>query len=187
MLNNKNITIPNVLTLTSAACGLLGIYLMLQDLIQLAIIFLVSCDIFDTLDGYVAKKFKMYSPIGKDLDSIVDAIVFLVPPFIMLLNYESLVLSLSSVLLVFAGTYRLARYNTETSVKGKVKGLIASQPSHYIYLAVLLNLNTIALTAICLISSIFMISSFLTQEKYTNWASRIMIATNLTIALFSFF
>jgi phosphatidylserine synthase len=86
-----------------------------------------------------------------------DAIVFLVPPFLLLLRYDSLELSLSAILLVFAGVYRLARYSVEEKVSGKVKGLIASQPAHYIYLSILLGASINFLIILCLIASIFRI------------------------------
>lgn len=184
MFKNKNITLPNLLTLMSATCGLLGLMFISQKAFTLAILILVFSDVFDNLDGYIAKKFKMYSPIGQDLDTLVDAIVFLVPPYFFLLQYESFLLTFSSLLLVFSGLYRLARYNVEPSIPGKVKGLIASQPSHYIYLAILLGANASLLTAICLVSTVLMVLPFYSPAKYTNWASQLMIAVNLSLALF---
>ncbi len=183
LLGNKNLTLPNLITIASAASGLIGLYFISKDYVLFAIIFLTACDIFDTLDGVVARKFKMFSPIGQDLDSLVDAVVFLVPPFMLLLGYQSLWLSLSSILVVFAGLYRLARYNVEPSKKGYVKGLIASQPAHYLYMSILLGANSWTLAIICLVSSILMVAPVYTPEKYTNWASRIMIIGNLGLSI----
>lgn len=185
MINSvhPNITIPNFITLMSAVSGLIGIYYISQTNIPLAIFYLVLCDIFDTLDGYVARKFHMISPIGMDLDSLVDAIVFLIPQFLIFLSYKSLTLTISSILVVLAGVYRLARYNVEPSVKGKVKGLIASQPAHYIYLSLLLGLNTNFLIVLCITSSILMILPFYTNEKITNTASKLFIVLNLIFSL----
>lgn len=184
MFKNKNITIPNLITLTSATCGLIGIYFISKDLIFPSILFLASCDIFDTLDGFIARKFKMYSPIGQDLDSLVDAIVFLLPPFFLLLRYESLILLLSSILLVFAGVYRLARYNVEKKSPSKVKGLIVSQPAHYIYFSLLLGASVNFLIILCLITSLLMVAPFYTSEKYTDIASKVMIFLNLVGSVF---
>lgn len=183
LFGNKNVTLPNLITLASAASGLFGLFLISKDKIIFAIIFLTACDIFDTLDGVIARKFRMFSPIGQDLDSLVDAIVFLVPPFMLLMVYQSLWISLSSILVVFAGLYRLARYNVEPSRRGYVKGLIASQPAHYLYLAILLGANTLTLGLICLVGSILMVVPVYTPEKYTNWASRLMIVCNLGLSV----
>ena len=136
----KNLTIPNCITYGGLLFALIGIYLLINNQIILAIIFLTLTDVFDIADGYIARKFKMFSPIGGDLDSLVDVIAFAVPPFIIALIFGSNLLIASSVFMVGCGIYRLARFNVEKTVSGYRKGVSISPPVHLIYTAILINI-----------------------------------------------
>ena len=63
------------------------------------------------LDGYITRKFNMKSPIGSDLDSLVDVFAFVIPPFIIALILDINLLLISSAFMVDYGVYRLARFN----------------------------------------------------------------------------
>ena len=80
----ENLTIPNSITYGGLLFALIGICLLFKDQVVLAIIFLTLTDAFDMADGYIARKFKMYSPLGADLDNLVDVIAFVIPPFIII-------------------------------------------------------------------------------------------------------
>jgi len=130
--NIKNLTIPNIITCITLVFSLSGIYLLLNVHFLLgALLLWTVCDIFDTMDGYIAKKYNMFSPLGADLDSLVDVIAFLIPPFIIALQYENNLLLISAFLFVFSGIYRLARFNVEKNLKGVVVGLQASLAAHF--------------------------------------------------------
>ena len=135
----KNLTIPNGITYGTLLLALIGIYLLIKNQIMLALIFLALCDFSDTLDGYLARKFKMFSPIGADLDSLVDVIAFVVPPFIIAILLHSNLLILMALFFVAGGIYRLARFNTEKKIPGYVKGLQVPIAAHLVYLVVLIN------------------------------------------------
>ena len=129
----KNITIPNGITYGGLLFAFIGIYLVIKNEIILAILFLTLTDVFDLADGYIAKKFNMHSPIGADLDTLVDIIAFVIPPFIIALIYDNQLLLIASVFMVGCGVYQLARFNVEKTIAiGYRKGISISPPAHLI-------------------------------------------------------
>ena len=178
----ENLTIPNCITYGGLLFALIGIYLLVRNQIILAIIFLTLTDVFDMLDGYVARKFNMKSPIGSDLDSLVDIVAFVIPPFIIALIFDINILIIASVFMVGCGVYRLARFNTEKKVSGYVKGLVASLPPHFIYTAILLNVSLGFLSIFYVIFGMMMISTILTKTKYMYLTTISIMGINLILA-----
>ncbi len=98
--------LPNLLTLANLFCGCIAIayiltaqpYLSLNvqgglpswqwiyggEQMYMGSIFIGIAAICDMLDGMVARALKVYSPIGKDLDSLADVVSFGVAPSIIL-------------------------------------------------------------------------------------------------------
>jgi len=69
----------------------------------------------DFFDGYLARKLKAESDMGKQLDSFADIITFGIAP-ICLVNYiyschSPVLVIVASLIFMMAGAYRLARYN----------------------------------------------------------------------------
>ena len=178
----ENLTIPNGITYCGLLFALFGIYLLVKNQIVLAIIFLTLTDVFDMLDGYIARKFKMFSPLGADLDSLVDMVAFVIPPFIIALVFNNNLLIASSVFLVACGIYRLARFNIEKKVPGHVKGLVASLPPHFIYTAILLNVSLGFLAIFYVIFGMMMVSKILTKTKYMYFTTISIMSINLILA-----
>lgn len=93
--------------------------------------------IFDVLDGFAARALKVFSPIGKDLDSLADIVSFGVAPSMILFKmlwgaYMSepyamdvnMWLMLPAFVTVCAGAIRLARFNnTNTEQKNHFIGM----------------------------------------------------------------
>ncbi len=178
----ENLTIPNCITYCGLLFALFGILLLVRNQIVLAIIFLTLTDVFDMLDGYVARRFNMKSPIGADLDSLVDMVAFVIPPFIIALVFNDDLLIISSVFLVGCGIYRLARFNIEKKVSGNIKGLVASLPPHFIYTAILLNVSLGFLAIFYVIFGMMMVSTILTKTKYTYFVTISIMSINLILA-----
>ena len=178
----KNLTIPNCITYGGLLFALIGIYLLIKNQIILAIIFLTLTDVFDMLDGYIARKFKMFSPLGGDLDSLVDMFAFVVPPFIIALIYDNNLLIASSVFMVGCGVYRLARFNVVKKVLGYRMGLTASLPPHFIYTAILLNISLGFLSIFYVIFGIMMVSTMLTKNEYSRFITIFIMIINLILA-----
>jgi CDP-diacylglycerol---serine O-phosphatidyltransferase len=106
--------IPNYLTLGNLLCGVFALYFIMQDNINGAIILLLGALLFDFLDGAVARGLKITSSLGKELDSLSDAVSFGVVPAFMIIVF----IFDKSILGFFVGgisacfaLLRLARFN----------------------------------------------------------------------------
>jgi len=164
--------------------SLSGIYLLLNGHSLLGALLLWSvCDIFDTLDGYVAKKFNMFSPLGADLDSLIDVIAFLIPPFLISLQSGNDFLLIAAFVFVCTGIYRLARFNVVKSAKGVVVGLQASLAAHLIYLSLLIDIPSNYLSIIYIILSVLMISSKKSKGKHSLYLTGFLITLNILLIL----
>lgn len=176
----KNLTIPNFITYFTLAFSLTGIYLLLNGHFLLgALLLWTVCDIFDTLDGFIAYKFNMFSPLGAELDSLVDVIAFLIPPFLISLQSGNYFLLISAFFFVFSGIYRLARFNVVKTSQGDVVGLQASLAAHLIYLSLLINVPSSYLSIIYIILSLLMISPTKSKGKYSLYLTALLITLNV--------
>jgi CDP-diacylglycerol--serine O-phosphatidyltransferase len=112
--------LPNLFTLSSVFCGFISISLSASsgstgsDLYQAALAICFGF-FFDTADGRVARLTKTQTDLGRDLDSLADAITFGVAPAIMvykwgLTSFGRLGIFIAG-LFVCAGVMRLARFN----------------------------------------------------------------------------
>ena len=152
--------LPNLLTLANLFCGCLAIICVLNaqpfltsqnmtgdpDLqwnwvygvqqMQWGGLLIFMAAFFDLLDGSVARALKIFSPIGKDLDSLADVVSFGVAPSMIL--YKLLwnavtrephvsdvdILSMAPALLVACfAALRLARFNVTPAKKGEFTGM----------------------------------------------------------------
>jgi len=180
----KNLTIPNLITYFTLVFSLGGIYLLLNGHSWLgALLLWTICDVFDTLDGFVARKFNMFSPLGADLDSLIDVFAFLVPPFLIGLQSGNDFLLISAIIFVFSGIYRLARFNVEKSPQGIVVGLQASLAAHLIYLSVLINVPSNYLSIIYIILSFLMISPKKSKGIHSLYLTALLIILNILLIL----
>lgn len=106
--------IPNLLSLTNATSGAIGAYFAAQGAFYVAAICMGIGLIADFMDGFMARKLKAFSPLGKDLDSLADTISFGVTPAIMMtvaLQRLGFVFPWLAFLIVPASVYRLAKFN----------------------------------------------------------------------------
>ena len=111
--------LPNLFTLSSVFCGFVSISISASgeagsDLYQAALAICFGF-FFDTADGRVARLTKTQTDLGRDLDSLADAITFGVAPAIMvykwgLTNFGRWGIFFAG-LYVCAGVMRLARFN----------------------------------------------------------------------------
>ncbi|MBI4668737.1 MAG: CDP-alcohol phosphatidyltransferase family protein [Elusimicrobia bacterium] len=118
--------IPNILTLGNLAFGFIVIWLALtkRDWFQensasfftlLGALLMVAC-LCDFFDGFVARKMKITSSVGLELDSLADLVSFGVAPvivfYVSLFDEKPTVFSFAACLAyVLAGAFRLARFN----------------------------------------------------------------------------
>lgn len=151
--------LPNLLTLGNLFCGCVAIAYVLTaqpytsmsldrgmpswdwvygiEQIYYGTIFIGIAGVCDLLDGFTARALKVYSPIGKDLDSLADVVSFGVAPSVIMykllwdvlmseknaMDVSMLAMSPAFLLACFAAL-RLARFNVDTTErKGYFKGM----------------------------------------------------------------
>lgn len=140
--------LPNLLTLANLFCGCIAIAFILNsqpflsgfngmeywvigtEQAYLGAIFIGIAAICDLLDGLAARALKVFSPIGKDLDSLADIVSFGVAPGMILfkmlwasymtdpnaLDVDMLAMAPAFLIPCFAAL-RLARYNITANVQ----------------------------------------------------------------------
>jgi archaetidylserine synthase len=109
---------PDLVSLGNASFGFLSIISVLSNDLILAAKFMLIAAIFDSLDGWVARKLKRVDEygFGKNIDSLSDVISFGVAPGIFLysacigydIRYINIVVGF---LIVICGILRLSRFN----------------------------------------------------------------------------
>jgi CDP-diacylglycerol--serine O-phosphatidyltransferase len=160
--------LPNLLTLANLFCGCIAIAFILNAQPFLAnfangeqywvygtqqaymgSLFILGAAIFDMLDGMAARALKVYSPIGKDLDSLADVVSFGVAPSMILfkmlwgaymsgpnaLDVPMLAMTPAFLIACF-GALRLARFNT-TSTEQKTSFIGMPIPAVGLFIATL--------------------------------------------------
>ena len=76
--------IPNTITSMNLLCGALGVIFTFQGALNIAFLLMLAAAVCDFLDGFAARLFKAYSPMGKELDSLADMVSFGLLPSLML-------------------------------------------------------------------------------------------------------
>jgi CDP-diacylglycerol--serine O-phosphatidyltransferase len=122
--------IPNAITCLNLFCGCLSVISTFNGRLEMASYFIFAAAVFDFFDGFMARWFKAYSVIGKELDSLADMVSFGVAPasimYTLLLTAASkhglsveiyacgwLVATPAFIIAVFSAL-RLAKFNTDT-------------------------------------------------------------------------
>ena len=105
--------IPNSITLTNAACGTTAILLAELDK---GLILVSIAMILDVLDGFLAKKIDAQSDLGKELDSLADAISFgIAPAFLFYQYFDNQLALIFAVIYTINAIFRLAKFNITPS------------------------------------------------------------------------
>lgn len=79
----KLINIPNIITCCNLLCGCMAIFYGLQGEVGYASLFIIAGAIFDFFDGMTARALGISGPIGKEIDSLADAVSFGIAPAIL--------------------------------------------------------------------------------------------------------
>lgn len=79
----KLINIPNIITCCNLLCGCMAIFYGIQGEVGYASLFIIAGAIFDFFDGMTARALGISGPIGKEIDSLADAVSFGIAPAIL--------------------------------------------------------------------------------------------------------
>ncbi|WP_067150605.1 CDP-alcohol phosphatidyltransferase family protein [Pseudotamlana agarivorans] len=140
--------IPNALTLLNLFCGSIAVIFAVNDQFVYAVFFVFLGIFFDFFDGFAARKLKVSSELGLQLDSLADMVTSgLVPGIVM---YKLLELALPAwgdletvaqeslevsdlefnmifpffgLLITLGSAYRLAKFNIDDEQQSFFKGL----------------------------------------------------------------
>ena len=110
--------IPNMLTLCNLICGALAAYMAAHGWLHRAALFMMLGIVFDFFDGFAARMLKVSSPMGKELDSLADAVTSGVAPafilFQMLMCFQGWHFwALVAFFMPAFAAYRLAKFNLD--------------------------------------------------------------------------
>ena len=108
--------IPNIITILNLTFGFIGISFLFSDNDTKVLYVVYICLILDYFDGFFARKLKLFSPFGKQIDSMADLVSFGVLPSIILYlwfenNSDYSMLKYSSVIILIVSSIRLAKFN----------------------------------------------------------------------------
>lgn len=116
--------VPNLFTIGNLLCGVLSITCNMSGLFEVSAVLIFFSAIFDLLDGRVARKLKVNSEFGVQLDSLADIVSFGVAPALLFhaIAAPSILTSLAFILFPTMGALRLARFNVKPTI-GYFSGL----------------------------------------------------------------
>ncbi len=110
--------LPNVLTLCGLFSGFFAIMATINGNYLYAAWAIVIANIFDGLDGWIARLTNTTTRFGIELDSLSDLVAFGVAPAIMMYKWALMPFGrigwAAAFLFVACGALRLARYNVQT-------------------------------------------------------------------------
>ncbi len=142
--------LPNYITFLSLGFGLISIILSSREYIFLAGSLIVVASILDMLDGYSARKLSLESYFGLQLDSLTDMVCFGVAPIVLISQYLYLQNRFTFWLLpiflidIWAGAFRLARFNLQPpkeSSNGGTLGMTISAAGIVLALMILSDIS----------------------------------------------
>ncbi|MBT3406248.1 CDP-diacylglycerol--serine O-phosphatidyltransferase [Candidatus Woesearchaeota archaeon] len=107
--------IPTVFTLANLALGFFAIISIFNEMYNVASLLILIGFIFDILDGMMARYLSVASDFGVELDSLADAVTFVLTPSLLVFFYffqTTRIGILVSLFVLVCGILRLAKFNT---------------------------------------------------------------------------
>lgn len=121
------IALSDIISLLNMTSGFLSMIFSLNNEFNIAAILMIIAIMFDSADGWVARKINRQDELGfgKNIDSLSDIVSFGVAPAIFLYSCINttpsifqIIVSIVSLLIVVCGVLRLTRYNV---IAGKIE------------------------------------------------------------------
>ncbi|TAE34479.1 MAG: phosphatidylcholine/phosphatidylserine synthase [Alphaproteobacteria bacterium] len=108
--------LPNAITLAAMCLGLTALRLSyIREDLKLSLLLLLIAAICDGIDGKIARKLNVQSPVGAQLDSLADFLNFCVTPALIIYEWHLKDLYFfgwaATLIFLTGGAYRLARFN----------------------------------------------------------------------------
>ena len=118
---------PNMITMLNLVAGFFSVLMSVQEKYEYAVWLVFLALVLDSLDGHVARIFGNETEFGRELDSLADAVSFVVAPCMLVSKVFFLNVSVALLLIVVfylcSGIFRLARFNVNPTHGGCFEGL----------------------------------------------------------------
>ncbi|MEH7114861.1 CDP-diacylglycerol--serine O-phosphatidyltransferase [Neobacillus niacini] len=113
MINQVVKAVPNLFTIGNLLSGVFSITFNMNGYFQQAAMFIFLSVIFDFFDGRLARRLKVNSELGVELDSLADIVSLGVAPALLFYSIEpsSLITTFAFMLYPTMGALRLAKFN----------------------------------------------------------------------------
>ena len=128
--------LPNTLTLLNLASGFAALMFLSTGKIHISVYLVLVAAVFDFLDGFAARMLQAWSELGKQLDSLADAVSFGVVPAMILFHetllatgrsfpaeFPAVIYQFMPLLIIVAAVYRLGKFNLAGDTSGSFRGL----------------------------------------------------------------
>lgn len=111
-------TVPNLFTIGNLLFGIFSITLNMHGYFRMAAMFIFLSAFLDLFDGRIARKFKVNSEFGIELDSLADVVSFGVSPALLFysLSEPSILTTLAFMLYPIMGALRLAKFSVKPTI-----------------------------------------------------------------------
>jgi CDP-diacylglycerol--serine O-phosphatidyltransferase len=115
--------VPCLVTAANISCGFIAMLAVVNNKLNLAVYLLTLSIALDMLDGRTARLLKATSELGQQLDSFCDAVSFGIAPALLIhaafLKQMGPVGLAITMVYIFAGLFRLVRFNLSSDVHAK--------------------------------------------------------------------
>jgi len=136
---DNRFNIANLVTYLNVAMGVIAIYFIVQDDFFTAIVLAWIAGACDIIDGKLARKYKLSTEFGIQLDSFADFLSFVVMPSFLLYyalrsgmgsGWEALLIGLVFIVYIIMGLRRLVEFNLKVDV-GEIEKFFEGIPTPF--------------------------------------------------------
>jgi len=157
---------PNFLTLLNLSFGFSSIILSIEGQYGKAAFLILGAVIVDSTDGFIARRLRVGSQMGMELDSLADFLSFCIAPAILFYHLYRIEYWVLLLLLPICGALRLARFNANTTQKEYFTGLPTTTAGGFLASITLIKpFNSNHALILTILLSLLMVSNL----KYKNF------------------
>ena len=187
------IAISDLISLMNMCSGFISIIMSINHNFYLASIFMIFSLLFDSVDGWIARKTNRNDEygFGKNIDSLSDVISFGVAPAIFLYsfslfnaNYLEIPTLIVSLFIVICGVLRLTRYNI---ISDKVEGFIGFPIPGIALIIAAFYLSGLFNIYVALILAIIVSIAMICNKSYDKFTDLYLLVLNAICLLFIIF
>ena len=185
------IAISDIISLLNMSSGFLSIICSINSYFELSAILMIIAIMFDSVDGWVARKTKRDDRLGfgKNIDSLSDVVSFGVAPAVFIytsINTTSIPLHVTvilvSLLIVVCGVLRLTRYNVIAD-HVEISGFIGFPIPGMSFIVATLYLSGLYSTYLALLLSTIVAVLMISNVKYPKFANMPIIAISCILII----